>query len=550
MKRTTLYISAALALALALAACTKEDTALLPEASEGTPMTFTATGLNPAIETTGATAASRAPVDGNWQDVTSVAVRIGEDVKVYNVTPDAADNTRATLASTDPHYWTGHDTITVSAWWPCTDDDGNLLTTMPDVKVAENQSKLADFQNSDLIVAEEQTVSYGNPTLRFTHRTALVHIVLTTYTDGMASVQLTGLSTVDGNPAAITPHDKGGYTYAALVAPQTVTAGTAFITCTFTNGKSYVYRMKTDAQWKAGEEYTYTVSLAAADPVGYTYDKATNTYTVHNANGLLAWAEAAWTTPTLNCTLADDIDLTDKEWVPMGETGPYTGTFDGGGHRITGLTVTWYKYAGFIGFIGPGGTVQNVTLEDVKIRSSKSGWCVGGVAAKSSGKIENCSVSGSVSSNYTSIVGGVVGDQVGGSITGCSSSATVYSKGITVGGVVGNNSSGTLIACYAWGKVTGSGSGTIYVGGVTGTNKSGTLTACYWNNSLATGIGSGSGEATKVDGSTTWQTAQSGMNEAINAWNGSNPNKQCNWHYVGATETTPPTLAENNTTNP
>ncbi len=263
MKRTTIHISAALALLLALAACTRDEAGFLPEGAEGTPIVFTATGLNPAAT---ATAGTRAPVDGDWEGVQSVAVRMDGTVKAYNVTPSTSDNTSATLTSDEPYYWTNHNNITVTAWWPYTAGE----TTPPAVKVAADQSARKDFEGSDLIVAEEQTVSYGNPTLRFTHRTARVTVVLTDYTEGMASVRLTGLSTENGNPAEIAPHDKGGDTYTALVAPQSVAAGTAFITCAFNNGKVFVYKMQKAAEWKAGEEYTYTVSLAAAEDPGYT----------------------------------------------------------------------------------------------------------------------------------------------------------------------------------------------------------------------------------------------------------------------------------------
>ena len=279
MKRTTIHISAALALLLGFAACTRDEAGFLPEGAEGTPIVFTATGLNPAAT---ATAGTRAPVDGDWEGVQSVAVRMDGTVKAYNVTPSTSDNTGATLTSDDPHYWTNHTDRLVTAWWPYTAGE----TTPPAVKVAADQSARKNFEGSDLIVAEEQTVSYGNPTLRFTHRTARVTVVLTDYTEEQMFVWLTGLSTENGNPAVIAPHDKGGDTYTALVAPQTVAAGTAFITCKFTNGKVFVYNMQNDAEWKAGEEYTYTVSLAAAEDPGYTVSEDGKTYTVYNAEGL------------------------------------------------------------------------------------------------------------------------------------------------------------------------------------------------------------------------------------------------------------------------
>ena len=508
MKRTTIHISATLALLLALAACTQDEAGFLPEGAEGTPIVFTATGLNPAVT---ATAGTRAPVDGNWEGVQSVAVRMDGTVKAYDVTPITADNTGATLTSDDPHYWTNHNNITATAWWPYTAGE----TTPPAVKVAADQSARKNFEGSDLIVAEEQTVSYGNPTLRFTHRTARVTVVLTNYTEGMASVKLTGLSTENGNPAQIIPYDKGNDTYTALVAPQSVATGTAFITCAFTNGKVFVYKMKEATDWQAGEEYTYTVSLAAAYP-GYT-DDGNGNYTVTSAEGLKNIAELVNGGKTdINITLDKNIDLTGKEWTPIGtSSSSYTGTFDGGGHTITGLTVTGSdQYAGLFGYLGSGGKVQNVVLEGVQITSDNSSGYAGGVAGNSfGGTIENCSVSGSVSGSFS--VGGVVGSQWGGSITGCNTSATVkgvifaggiagetnsgasltgcYATGdVTVendgtnnshaGGVVGYNGGGTLTACYATGSVTGSGSGTIYAGGVTGTNDFGTLTACYHAN--------------------------------------------------------------------
>ena len=511
MKRYTLYTFPALALLLAAAACTQDDAGFLPEGAEGTPIVFTATGLNPDVT---ATAGTRAPVDGNWEGVQSVAVLMDGTVKAYNVTPSTSDHTGATLTSTDPHYWTNHDNITVTAWWPYTEGE----TTPPAVVVKADQSARKDFEGSDLIVAEEQTVSYGNPTLRFTHRTARVTVVLTDYTEGLESVSLTGLSTENGNPAVIAPYDKGGDTYTALVAPQTVAAGTAFITCKFTNGKVFVYKMKNDAEWKAGEEYTYTVSLAAAKDPGYTVSEDGKTYEVYNAEGLKNIAELVneqWNLG-INITLTADIDLSGIDWTPIGidYNHQYTGTFNGGGHTITGLTVTGSnEYTGLFGRIGSGGKVMNVKLEGVQIESDNETSAVGGVAGWSYGNIENCSVSGSVSgSGMNGVAGGVVGYQTGGSITGCSSSATVNAGGVAggvvgladggatltacyatgdvtlvsngpntycAGGVVGSNGASTLQACYAWGSVTGSGSGTVYVGGVTGSNDSGTLTACY-----------------------------------------------------------------------
>lgn len=543
MKRTTIHISAAIALLLGLAACTQDEAGFLPEGAEGRSIVFTATGLNPAAT---ATAGTRAPVDGNWEDVQSVAVLMDGTVKTYNVTPSTTDPTSATLTSTDPYYWTNHKDITVTAWWPYTAGE----TTPPAVKVKANQSAQKDFEGSDLIVADGQTVTYGSPTLRFTHRTARVTIVLTDYTEGLASVKLTGLSTEGDNPDIIVPYDKGSNTYTALVAPQSVAAGTTFITCTFTNGKTFVYKMKNATDWQAGGEYTYTVSLAAAKDLGYTIE-SDGSYTVTSADGLMNVAELVnGGKSDINITLDTDIDLTGKNWTPIGTSfsNKYTGTFDGGGHTIKGLTVTTNdQFVGLFGSIGYAGTVKNVMMEDVQITSNRSSGFAGGVAGYSDGTIENCSVSGSVSG--TVYVGGVVGAQWNGSITGCSSSATVKGT-VYVGGVAGQTNGGaTLTACYATGNViieiapkknisggglvgmnggkgvracyatgnvtsTGSSTGNVHIFGLLGDNYT-TVTACYWKNNQERGYKTAP-ESTKVDGTyVTWQNAVDAMNRAL-----------------------------------
>ena len=537
------------ALALLLGACTQDEAGFLSEGAEGTSIVFTATGLNPVAT---ATVGTRAPADGNWEGVQSVAVLMDGTVKTYDVTLTTADPASATLTSTDPHYWTNRKDITVTAWWPYTAGE----TTPSAVKVKANQSTQKDFEGSDLIVADGQTVTYGSPTLRFTHRTARVTIVLTDYTEGLASVRLTGLSTEGGNPAEITLYDKGSNTYTALVAPQSVAAGTTFITCTFTNAKTFVYKMKNAADWQAGGEYTYTVSLAAAKDPGYTIE-GNGSYTVTSADGLINVAELVNGGKTdINITLGKNIDLTGKGWTPIGTNYEkrYKGTFDGRGHTIKGLTVTTNdQFVGLFGYLDRAGTVKNVVMEGIQITSNHvlMSGNTGGVVGYSWGTIENCSVSGSVSG--TNCVGGVVGgQQSSGSIIGCSSSATVkgtrhvggvvgekwgtmtacYATGnvtleinspkdLSGGGVVGLNGGSTVLACYATGNVNSKGrsTGNVHIGGLFGDNYT-AVTACYWKNNQEQGIGrnqqSTAPEATKVDGSVvTWQKAVDAMNTAL-----------------------------------
>ena len=546
MKRTIIHTSAAIALLLGIAACTQDEAGFLQEGAEGTPIVFTATGLNPAAT---AIANTRSTVDGDWEGVQSVAVLMDGTVKAYDVTLTTADPASATLTSTDPYYWTNHKDITVTAWWPYTAGE----TTPPAVKVKANQSTQKDFEGSDLIVADGQTVTYGSPTLRFTHRTARVTIVLTDYTEGLASVRLTGLSTEGDNPAEITPYDKGSNTYTAIVAPQSVAAGTTFITCTFTDGKTFVYKMKNATDWQAGGEYTYTVSLAAAKDLGYTIE-SDGSYTVTSADGLMHVADLVNGGKTdINITLDKNIDLTGKGWTPIGTSfdNSYKGTFDGGGHTITGLTVTTNdQFVGLFGYLNRAGTVKNVVMEGIQITSNHMFGCTGGVVGYSWGTIENCSVSGSISG--TDCVGGVVGSQKAGSIIGCCTSATVKGthyvggvagekwgtmtacyatgnvtleiasqKNLSGGGVVGLNGGSRVLACYAIGNVNskGSSTGNVHIGGLFGDNYT-VVTACYWKNNQEQGIGRNqhntAPEATKVDGTdVTWQKAVDAMNTAL-----------------------------------
>ncbi len=565
------------ALALLLGACTQDELAgdnRLPEGEY--PVFIRATGLS--VEATPQAAPStRASVDGDWQGVTSVALKMGDAVKEYTVTA-STDFKSATLSrENDPYYWTSRDPITVSAWWPFNNAD---ITQMPAVKVAEDQSKLADFQNSDFISAENRKVEFNNPTLEFNHRTARVAIELKpgkgfTSVDG-ATVSLVSLSADNGNPTAIKTYNASGNTYEALTAPQTVAAGKPFVKVELGGGTFY-FRPQNNVVLEAGNRYTYTVKVNAtgltledctigswadgggesgeAEDLGYSIQND-GSYMVYNANGLMNIAELVNGGKTdINITLDTNIDLTGKDWTPIGTSfrNKYTGTFDGGGHTIKGLTVTTNdQFVGLFGSIGYAGTVKNVMMEDVQITSNRSLDFAGGVAGYSDGTIENCSVSGSVSG--TVYVGGVVGAQWEGSITGCSSSATVKGT-VEVGGVAGEtNSSATLTACYATGNVTieinprkniaggslvgmnagssllacyatgnvtstGSSTGKVHIGGFLGNNYT-TVTACYWKNNHEQGIGYNkegiAPEATKVDGtSVTWKKAVDAMNTAL-----------------------------------
>ena len=499
--RHRLFIPAATALLFALAACTQDELADGSRLSkEEYPIVIHATGLS--VEATPLAAPStRAAVDGDWQGVTSVALKMGDAVKEYTVTA-STDFKSATLSrENDPYYWTSRNPITVSAWWPLDNTD---ITQMPVVKVAEDQSKLADFQKSDFISAENQTVKFDDPTLGFTHRTARVAIELKpgtgfTSVDG-ATVRLVSLSADNGNPTAIKTYNASGNTYEALTAPQTVAAGKPFVKVELGGGTFY-FRPQNNVVLEAGNRYSYTVKVnttgltlegctignwadgggesGEAEDLGYSIQND-GSYMVYNAKGLLAWNKAVQKDESINCTLTADIDLTGKEWTQVGTWPPgYSGIFNGQGHRITGLNFSAATTELF-GLLNERGVIKNLQLIDVNLYGS-SGHAAG-IVEENNGQIIACSVTGKISAyGRTSSIA----DLNYGSITACWFNGTL--EEYESGAIVRHN--------YAY------------------------ITSCYWGGNAGQGVFSNLGgkvDATKVDGATVkWQTAVDGMNTAL-----------------------------------
>lgn len=498
-------LSAATVLLFAATACTQDDLGggTLPEGEY--PLVIRATGLQAV-----ATPASRATVDGDWQGVQTVALSVGGTVKEYDVTASDADGYKtATLSSdTDPFWWTSREDITVSAWWP-------YGTTMPDVVVKADQSTKEGFEGSDFISAEAQTVQFDHPMLEFSHRTARITVLLKPG-DGIpsvtgADVSVTGLVTDNGNPATIRTYAPGSDTYEALAAPQTVKANTPFIQVDL-GGGTYYFRPKSDVVLAAGSRYIYTINVNAtgltlegctigdwesggsesgtAEDLGY-FIQDDGSYTVYTANGLKEWAEAVQTDPTINCALTADIDLTGKEWTPVGNSGQtYNGTFDGQGHTITGLNISSpSEEVALFHNIGGGGKVMNLQLKDVAYNGSTA---MGGIAHGNNGTITACSVTGTL---------------------------TNTTNNGAVGGIAAINY-GTITACWFNGTITGgSNVGGIAVFNLNAGSYDGKITACYWSgDGISNGVwgGDDTSGTTKVDSSTvTWQTAVGGMNAAL-----------------------------------
>ena len=487
-------LSAATVLLFAATACTQDDLggSTLPEGEY--PLVIRATGLQ-AVATP---ASTRATVDGDWQGVQTVALSVGGTVKEYDVTASDADGYKtATLSSdTDPFWWTSRADITVSAWWP-------YGTTMPDVVVKADQSTKEGFEGSDFISAKAQTVQFDHPMLEFSHRTARITVLLKPG-DGIpsvtgADVSVTGLSTDNGNPATIKTYAPDGDTYEALTAPQTVKANTPFIQVDL-GGGTYYFRPHSDVVLAAGSRYTYTVSVTAkglelagctigswtdgggesgtAEDLGY-FIQDDGSYTVYNANGLLAWNEAAQSDYTLNCALTADINMAGKEWTRIDIWPGYSGIFNGQGHRITGLSLS-ADCTELFGILNEDGVIKNLQLVDVNLYGNSGG--AAGIVSQNNGQIIACSVTGKISAYAT-----------------------------TCG--IANSNYGSIIACWFDGTLKEN-----ECGAIVNYNYS-TITSCYWGGNAGQGVYHnqvGTVDVTKVDGVTVkWQTAVDGMNAAL-----------------------------------
>lgn len=162
-------------------------------------------------------------------------------------------------------------------------------------------------------------------------------------------------------------------------------------------------------------------------------------------------------------------------WTPIGtQAKPFSGTFDGDGHSISGLNVnTTENYAGLFGYVD-GGKVRNLRVKgNVTTTGSNAGGIAGYITQNST--VENCIFDGTVSGKEK--VGGIAGTiNSGCQVTGCyTSSGTVEATSAYAGGIVGTNT-GLIADCYSSAEVKAEAD--YYAGGITGYNSS-AVTRCY-----------------------------------------------------------------------
>ncbi|MEG1913050.1 MAG: hypothetical protein RR091_11230 [Cloacibacillus sp.] len=208
-----------------------------------------------------------------------------------------------------------------------------------------------------------------------------------------------------------------------------------------------------------------TTNWAASADISW-HDKNKTTFTITTAQQLAGAAALvnAGSDDFKDKTiiLSNDIDLSAREWTAIGmRLKPFKGTFNGGGHAITGLYINKTgdsSHQGLFGYIGRAGVVKNLRLSGCVA----GGASVGGVAGDNGGAVANCAMTGSVTGTIN--VGGVTGDNFNGTVTNCAMTGSVTGY-INVGGVAAQNR-GTITNCAMAGSVTG---GRV-VGGVVGNN--------------------------------------------------------------------------------
>lgn len=485
-KRHSIHvILAAAALLLATAACTKDELAdgdRLPEGQypleiaritlgveggEAQPWGAPATRVSETVDGTGSVFDTGDPF--------AVQIDDGTETATYTVQDDG------TATSDAPLYWTNTTpNRTVTAWYPAT---GGILDL-------SDQSQSLAYLLYGTGSGNYQT----QVTLNFTH--ALAKVRVTPSDDALGEVQSLQLYTYTQCTYEKGKAGQGSQEGWIDMKKCEYTENGATITCWEANvvpGYA-ISKLRANGTEERNLSAAFTPEAGKFYNITLDYDKGYNlstdgkTYEVYNANGLLAWNEAARKDLSINCTLTADIDLTGKTWTPIGDgstsANSYQGTFDGQGHRIKGLTITTDNPQGesaalFYGISG-NGEVKNLQLVDVDYDVKQVG-ASGGIVHINHGTLTACSVTGTITT----------------------------ARGNPAGIACLNY--GTITACWFNGTITGTTPSNI------ATNNSDTITACYFGENGYGGVAwdFGTTDTHAIGTDESWQPAIDGMNPAL-----------------------------------
>ena len=455
---------ASAALLLAKAACTKDELAdgdRLPEVQSPLEIARITLGVEGGEAQPWGAPQTRVSetVDGtgsvwDWNDTEVIGVQLGGETTTYTLNADR------TLRTDAPLYWSDRDEDhTVTAWYPATGGTLDLSDQSQSLAYLLYGTGSGNYQTQ--------------VTLNFTHALAKVRVTPTDDAlDQVQSLQLYAHTQCTYEKGTVVQGSQEGWI--EMKKCEYTENGNA-ITCWEANVVPGYEIKKLRANGTEERDLSAAINPVAGKFYNITLDKdkgytevSEGNYTVDNEKGLRNLAKlvnsSGGKTP-INITLTGDITLT-EEWTPIGNfENRYTGTFDGGGHTITGLTVNQKERGnvGLIGYLGSGGKVQNLTLENVNLNGN---LYVGGVVGYSNnGTVTACTASGSI--NGKEYVGGIVGSNYLGTVTACYNTSSTVNGSYLVGGVVGQNNKGIVTACYnASGSIYGEGT----VGGVVGDN--------------------------------------------------------------------------------
>lgn len=485
-KRHSIHLLlAAAALLLAMAACTKDELAdgdRLPEGQYPLEIARITLGVEGGEAQPWGTPQTRVSEkeDGNSSkfdagDKFAVQIDGKDEVGTYTVQDDG------TATSDAPLYWTNTTpNRTVSAWYPAT--DGTL-------DLGDQSQSLA------YLLGGSGTGDYQTPvTLTFAHQLAKVRV--TPIGDALGEVQSLQLYTYTQCTYEKGKAGQGSQEGWIEMKKCEYTENGATITCWEANvvpGYA-ISKLRANGTEERNLSAAFTPEAGKFYNITLDYDKGYNlstdgkTYEVYNANGLLAWNEAARKDLSINCTLTADIDLTGKKWTPIGDGSMskygYQGTFDGQGHRITGLAITTDnprgESAALFGGISGNGEVKNLQLVNVNYDVKQVG-ASGGIVHINHGTLTACSVTGTITT----------------------------ARGNPAGIACLNY--GTITACWFNGTITGTTPSNI------ATNNSDTITACYFGENGYGGVAwdFGTTDTHAIGTDESWQPAIDGMNPAL-----------------------------------